>query len=151
VSLKGGPELRARLRAIKQSFKPIGKNWATDTAAHAKSHVPKKTGRLMRSIRVRNASQKKATVVGHFSANFVDAGTKAHDIRPKKGRTLAFTGAVQGPAFGGGSPGGRTIFSKKVHHPRTRAQPFKRAAAIHGLRKNPMAAEVIHQWNEAAR
>lgn len=147
MSLKGGPELRARLRAIKQSFKPIGKNWATDTAAHARGHVPKKTGRLARSIRVRNASQKRATVVGHFTANFVDAGTKAHDIRPKKARTLAFAGAVQGP----GSPGGRTIFSKRVHHPRTRPQRFKRAAALYGLQKNPMALEVIRQWNEASR
>ncbi len=151
MSLKGGPELRARLRAIKQSFKPIGKGWATDTAAHARSHVPHRTGRLMRSIRVKNASQRKATVVGHFSANFVDAGTKAHDIRPKKSRTLAFTGTVSGPSIGGGSSGGRTIFSKRVHHPRTKAQRFKRAAALEGLRKNPMALEVIRQWNEAAR
>ena len=88
MSLKGAPELRARLRAIKLAFKPIGKSWATDTAAYAKGHVPRRTGRLQQSIRVRNASQKRATVVGHFSANFVDAGTKAHDETPKKKQTL---------------------------------------------------------------
>ena len=138
--MKGSPELKARLRAIKLSFKPIGKGWATETAAYAQTHVPKKTGRLSRSIRVRNASQRKATVVGHYSANFVDAGTKAHDIVPKKSRAITFKGSA-----------GRTIFSKKVHHPRTRAQPFKRKAALEGLRKNPMALEVIKAWNEAAR
>jgi hypothetical protein len=139
VALKGGPELRARLKAIRQSFKPIGKGWATDTAKYAKGHVPRKTGRLQQSIRVRNATQRKATVVGHFSANFVDAGTKQHDITPRKKQALAY------------GQGQRTVFAKKVHHPRTRAQPFKRAAAQDGLRRNPLAEAVIKQWNDAVR
>ena len=30
MSLKGGAELRSRLKAIKQTFKPYGKEWAED-------------------------------------------------------------------------------------------------------------------------
>lgn len=144
MSLQGSRELKARLRAIGQTFKPIGKRWATDTAAYARSHVPHQTGRLQKSIRVKNASQRRATVVGHFSANFVDAGTQAHDIRPKKKQVLAY--GASGPAFGAGQ---RTRFAKKVHHPRTTARPFKVAAAREGLRKNPIALEVIKAWNAA--
>lgn len=137
--MKGSPELRARLKAIKVAFKPLGKGWAKDTASYARGHVPLRTGRLQRSIRVKNASQRRATVVGHYSANFVDAGAKAHTEVPRKARNLVFTSQ------------GRTIFSKKVHKPRIAARPFKRRAALEGLRKNPMAEAVVRQWNEAAR
>lgn len=139
MSLKGSPELKARLRAIKLTFKPVGKAWADTTAREAKRRIPKRTGFTAASIRRRNATQKKATVVGSFVANFIDAGTKAHDIKPKRAKGLYFT------------TGGRTIFAKKVHHRATKARPFKRAAALEGLRQNPMAVELVKQWNEAAR
>jgi len=138
MSLKGSPELRRRLKAIRQTFKPVGKAWAETTRDYARSHVPVRTGRLKASIRVRNASQRKATVVGMFTANFVDAGTREHEIKPKRAKVLRF------------QSGNRTVFAKKVNHPRTRARPFKVAAAREGLRKNPMAVELIRQWNDAA-
>ncbi len=137
MSLKGGPELRARLRAIKLAFKPIGRAWAEEDVRQNRARVPRRTGYTAASFRVRNATQRKAVVVGSYVANFIDAGTKAHDIVPRKGRSLKF------------EANGRTIFSKKVHHPRTGAQPFKRAAALEALRKNPLAAELIKQWNQA--
>lgn len=138
MALRGSPELRARLKALKVAFKPLGKSWAEDTRDEARRRIRKRTGKTAASIRVRNASQRKATVVGSFVANFIDAGTQAHDIVPKKGSTLRF------------QKQGRTIFAKKVHHPRTAAHPFKRAAALEGLRKNPLAETVVRQWNEAA-
>lgn len=139
MALKGSPELRARLRALKVAFKPLGKSWAEDTRDAAKRRVAKRTGKTASTFRVRNASQRKATVVGSFVANFIDAGTKEHDIVPKKATRLRF------------QKEGRTIFAKKVHHPRIAARPFKRAAALEGLQKNPLAATVVKQWNEAAR
>lgn len=139
MSLKGSPELRARLRAIRQTFKPIGRKWAEATAKSARRRVRVKTGRLQRSIRVRNASQRKATVVGHYTANFVDAGTQAHVERAKKRKAMAYGSA------------GQTRFSKQVNHPRTAAHPFKAAAARDGLKDNPMAGELVRLWNEAAR
>ena len=137
MALTGKQQLNARLKAIRQTFKPIGKNWAEDDVRENRARVPVRTGRLQRSFRVRNASQRKATVVGHFTANFVDAGTKAHEEKAKHGN-MVFTAQ------------GRTIFTKRVHHRGSKAQRFKRAAALEALRKNPMAEELIKQWNSAA-
>jgi hypothetical protein len=139
VSLRGSPELRARLRAIKLAFKPLGKAWADDAAAEMRRRIPKRTGATAASIRRRNATQRKATVVGSFVANFIDAGTKEHTEVPRRAKRLRF------------QSGGRTIFARKVLHPRTAAHPFKRAAALEALRKNPMAQVVIDEWNRAAR
>ncbi len=138
MALKGRSQLNARLRAIKQTFKPIGRAWAEDDVRENRKRVPVKTGRLRDSFRVRNATQRKAVVVGHYSANFVDAGTKEHDERPKHKKSLAFQAQ------------GRTIFAKKVHHRATKAQRFKLDAALQALRDNPMAEELIRQWNNAA-
>ena len=138
MSLKGSDDLRRRLKAIGQSFKPIGRQWADTTAMLAKDRVPVKTGRLRKSIRRKNASMKRATVAAHYTATFVDGGTKAHDITAKTGGTLAFPG------------GGGTIFAKKVHHRGAKAQPFKKRAAEDALRRHPMAQTLIDEWNRAA-
>lgn len=138
MALQGQRQLNARLKAIKQSFKPIGKAWAEADVKENRARVPVRTGRLQRSFRVRNASQRKATVVGHYTANFIDAGTKAHDERPKRGRALVFQAH------------GSTIFAKKVHKRQQSPKRFKRAAALEALRKNPMAVELINEWNKAA-
>ena len=46
--------------------------------------------------------------------------------------------------------GGRTIFAKKVHKQRVAARPFKRDAALAGLRKHPMSDTLVGLWNRAA-
>lgn len=139
MSLKGGPELRARLKAIKQTFKPAGKEWADEVVVLAKGMVPSKTGRLRGSIRRKNATQRKATVAAHYSAFFVDKGTKRHDIHPRRSSSLVFQGRS-----------GNTIFARKVDHPRTSAQPFRDRTAREALRRRPMAAAMIKLWNRAA-
>lgn len=138
-SLKGAPELRARLKAIHLAFKPIGRTWAEGTVTEARARVPERTGKLKRSIRVKNATQRKATVAAWFTAFFVDAGPKAHGIQAKSGGSLVFQSH------------GRTIFAKKVNHPGYRGRPFRAAAAHESLRKNPMAQTIIKEWNEAAQ
>ncbi len=137
MSLTGKQQLNARLRAIKQSFKPIGKAWADEDVRQNRNDVPVRTGRLKASFRVRNATQRKATVYGHFTANFVDAGTKAH-------RETAHNRAMKFAV------GGKTMFSPRVMHRGSKSQRFKRRAAETALAKNPMAVEVIKQWNGAA-
>lgn len=140
TGLKGAPELKARLRAIKQSFKPIGRQWADTTADLAPSYVPNRTGRLRGSFRRRHASMKRASVSAHYTATFVDGGTGPHSIAAKRGRTLAFQGR-----------GGQPVFARKVHHRGARAQPFKKRVADEGLRRTPMAGTLIDEWNKAAR
>ena len=83
-------------------------------------------------------SGKRARVGAHYTAFFVDKGPKAHTIKAKRGKQLIFTA------------GGRTIFTRQVHHRGYRGRPFRRRAAIEGLRKNPLAVAVINQWNDAA-
>lgn len=137
IVIKGASELKARLRNVKLTFKGYGRTWADETAAQAKRRVPVRTGRLKASIRRRNATQKRATVVAHYTANFVDAGSRAHDIRPK-GRALAFQGR------------NGTIFAKKVHKQRIAPRPFKAASAHAALRKYPIKDTMIDLWNKGA-
>ena len=137
MALKGSRELNARLRAIKQTFKPVGKAWADDTVSYARAHVPVKTGKTQQSIRVRNASQRRATVVGRFTVNFIDAGTSEHIEQAKTRKVMR---------YGTGTP----MFRKRIRHPRVAPRRFKRAAAEYGLKQNPMAVELVKQWNNAA-
>jgi hypothetical protein len=138
MALRGSRELRARLKAIRQVFKPAGRDWADATTAEAKRRVPVDTGKTRASIRRRNASQRKATVVGNYPVNFIDAGVKAHDITPKRVSVLKF------------DAGGRTVFARKVHKRATPARPFKKEAAEAGLRKVDIIGDLIELWNSAA-
>jgi HK97 gp10 family phage protein len=78
--------------------------------------VPVDTGRLRGSIGVKVEGDKviigpDATVAPY--APYVEFGTQPHDIKPKTaGGVLVFT------------IGGKKVFTKLVHHPGTRAQPF---------------------------
>ena len=139
VKLHGSKQLRARLAAIGGVFKPIGRTWADESAKAARPKVPVRTGRLKGSFRRRNATMKRATVVGHFTGYFIDAGTVPHVITPKGKRGLVFEGR-----------GGRTIFARKVHHRGSKAQPFRHRAALEGLRRTPMDDIMRDLWNDAA-
>ena len=119
-------------------FKPYGRTWADSTADEMRNRVPRRTGRLAKSFRRKNATQKRATVFGHYTANFVDAGSKAHDIFAKRSPALVF------PLEG------LTIFARKVHKQRIQARRFKRPAAEAALRKHPMHEALIGEWNRAA-
>jgi hypothetical protein len=138
MSLKGGPQLRARLKALKQAFKPIGRKWGDHTVEGAKRRVPVRTGKLKQSIRVRHNSMKRTTVGAMYYGIFIEKGTKAHSIKPKKARSLVFQGRHG------------TIFAKKVNHPRVGARPFAAPAAREALQANPMAEAIIEEWNRAA-
>lgn len=149
MALRGGPQLRARLKAIKVSFKPVGRAWADETVRLARPMVPVRTGKLRRSIRRRNANMKRATVVANYTAYFVDHGTKRHAIQPKS-VSGSRRGGVGTASFLKFEAGGRTVFARKVFHPGTRGSHFRNRAANEALRRNPMAAEVIKAWNAAA-
>jgi hypothetical protein len=138
VSLQGAPELRRRLKAIKTVFKPAGRDWADETAQAARSLVRVDTGKTRDSIRRRNASMKRATVVGRYTVNFIDKGAKAHDIKAKKVGVLKF------------SAGGQPVFRKKVHKRAQRAYPFKAEAARRGLEKVDIIGDLVELWNRAA-
>jgi hypothetical protein len=135
MALKGSAELRARMKAIQTTFKPLGREWADHTSDAARGMVPVRTGQLRGSIKRKNSTLKRATVSARYTAFFVDAGTKRHEIVPKRSSGLVF------PA------GGRTVFAKKVEHPGSRPQPFRQRASEEGLRRTPLAEHLIKLWN----
>lgn len=61
---------------------------------------------------------------------YVDSGTKAHDIAPKRGKRLRFrvggTPKTQPGTLGStsGSRGGTVVLARKVRHPGTKARKF---------------------------
>lgn len=138
MAIQGLREYRRRLKAIRTVFKPVGKTWAEDTKSRAQRKVKVRTGATRRSIRVKNASQKKAAVEARGGARFLEAGTKAHTLQAKKFSAMKFDVA------------GRPQFAKKVRHPGMKAQPFLHESARDALAANPMADELIELWNRAA-
>jgi len=92
-------------------------NRAVPKAAHlvergAKRRVPVRTGRLRSSIKTFTRPLMATIRPLVKYADFVHDGTRAHTIRPKKARALAF------------KKGGKMIFARGVRHPGTKAQPF---------------------------
>jgi hypothetical protein len=132
MALKGSPELKARLKALRTAFRPIAKAWAETTVPmyHADApvrpssmhagdgHTP---GRLANSFRVRERTRTRAVIDGHYTAYFVNKGVRPH-----------------------------TIFSRGIHHPGYKARPFLKRDAWEALRKHPMSEALIDVWNEAA-
>jgi len=140
ATLKGAPELKARLRAIGQAFKPLGREWGNDATQRLVRYTPRKTGRTAASYRVRNASTRRATVVGSFVAVILDVGQKEHAITPRNAHALRFLDS-----------GGRPQFTKRATHPRVAPLGFRGRAAREALHENSPLEAVIKQWNEAAR
>lgn len=138
AALKGKKELSARLKALRLAFKPIGREWAEKTVEASRPQIPAITGKTRRSLRVRHANQKRATVYGSFVAGILDKGAKAHVIRPKKAGRLVF------------QSGGQTIFARRVHHRGVKGRHYARRAAAEAMRKTPAAELLIREWNKAA-
>lgn len=136
--LVGATQLRARLKAIKLSFKPIGRKWAETTVNEMRPDAPRKTGKGVRTIRVRNASMTRATVSAVYYMSILDKGSQAHDITPRRGKLLRFEAK------------GRVVFARRTHIPARSGMHFASKAANEALRQNPMAEVLIDQWNKAA-
>ena len=94
------------------------------TATQARQDVPVRTGHLGQSIsegNIRTVGPR--TVEGSVTASaryalYVHQGTSPHIIRPKNAQALRF------------EIGGRTIYTKLVRHPGTKARPFLRNAGM---------------------
>lgn len=139
TGLQGEAELRRRLGAIRKVFKPVAQSWADKDVQQNRNRVPVATGKLKASFIVKSVSTRRAIVKGRYTAYFVDAGPKAHLIKPKRGhRALRF------------EAGGRTVFTRAAHHRGYRARPFRVRAAQEALRQTPAAEELIKLWNSAA-
>lgn len=126
----GSVEFKRRLKAVGQSFKPIGRTWADEAVKLARPMVPVRTGKLRASFRVKSATAKRAVVGGWFTAYFIDAGTHYPRSRGGMGRRS------------------RTIFQKQGF--RTKPRPFRAYVAHEALRRHPLPDTIVDAWNKAA-
>jgi hypothetical protein len=138
VALKGSRELRRRLKAIRTVFKPVGRTWAEETVRLAQSRVKVRTGKTKSTIRVKNASMRKAAVEAKGGGRFLEAGTKAHPIKARRFQAMKWNAA------------GQPMFARRVAHPGMRKQPFMHRSARDALGKADMLRELIDLWNRAA-
>ena len=115
-------DLRVNIEEVEKrtliELKKAVKDTAEDIKKDAKKKVAYKTGALSRSINTTYGKQGSEAVikadVSH--ASFVEYGTRAHTIRPKNKKALAF------------NSGNKMTFAKKVNHPGTKAKPFMEPA-----------------------
>ena len=135
MKLTGARELRARFKALRQVFKPIGRQWADGTVRRAKGRVRVRSGKTKNSIRRQNATQRKAAVSAGYGARFLDKGTVPHELRARKVRAMKFNVA------------GRPMFAKHVRHPGAKPQPFLRVSAREELASSDKVDTVIRAWN----
>ena len=136
-NLRGKEELKARLRAVSKSFKPIGKKWADETVKAARPKVPVKTGKLRASIRRKSATMKRAQVGMWYTGYFIDKGTVPHTIKAKNAKRLIFQGRHG------------TVFARQVHQRGIKARPFRRRSAEEGYRNTHGVDVIVQQWNSA--
>ena len=137
-NLIGAEALAARLKNLRLAFKPMGKDWATETARRAERSAPQRSGALARSFKVKSATQRRAVVNAIWYAKFVNRGTGAHTIKPKRGGFLIF------------DAGGQTIFARSVSHRGNRGTRFVDKAAVGALHEHVDKGALIEAWNKAA-
>ena len=138
MPLKGLRELNNRLEAITHSFEPIGDDWAERTANEYRGRVRRNSGRLASSFRKGETGDREATVTGHYTAKFEDAGARPHPIVARRGNRLHF------------QKRGRDVVVSAVNHPGMRGTNFIDEGAVDALDQVPMADHMIEKWNGAA-
>lgn len=145
LTIKGGPELKARLASLASAPSQMLGQWQSATVSRSRSTAPSRTGRGRASIHAAKLTDTRAEVRGAYWLIFVDRGTKAHDIRPK---------SLSGSGRGG--PGtakalkfdyrGQTIFTRKVHRRRMKRRPFLTQAAQEAFKGGAWVDVVQKAW-----
>lgn len=138
MTLVGARGLHARFRAVADAPGTMMRTLGLAAVHEQKVLAPYRTRNLQRSIHLESWSARQATTVAsaHYAAH-VEYGTRPHDIRPRRRKVLRF------------SVGGRVVFTKLVHHPGTRPQPFMVPGARKALDRVGISA-IIDAWNRAA-
>lgn len=153
MTLEGGRELQARLKAVEGSSTGLPRLLGLAVVAEAKRLVPRKTGNLGRRITLGTSSGDQIMVRARTPyAAAVEFGTGPHVIRPKRRRMLRFPAAGSQVTLGGRvkKGKGRYAFARMVRHPGTRAQPYLIPGARNALGKFGLLNAIVTAWNKAA-
>lgn len=137
----------ARLEAIGEG-RPVLRVAQLATVREAKLLVHRKTGHLGRSIVPGRLTDTHAQVEARTPyAATVELGSRAHVIRPRKAKVLAWGGVrrLSGTLAKGSSA---THFARIVHHPGTKPYPY----LIPGAKKAvaDLKDVIVNLWNKAA-
>lgn len=133
LKVTGGSALRARLENVAAIPPTFASDWAEETKDRIERTKPH-SSRPASSRFTTKVGKLRAGVYGAFWWIFVDRGTKAHDIFPRKKKALKF------------EVGSQTIFAKKVHRKRMARRPFISRAA-QGALESLGADHIIQAWN----
>ena len=140
LTIKGGPDLRARLLAIPAGAPEMVAVWADDAASRMRSSAP--NARRPESQRFTPKTRGlRGAVYGAFWWVFVDRGRK----KPPEG--ISGGGGKNPPTTLMFSIGGRTIFAKHSAGGRMRKRPFITKAAQDALASSKLVDLIIKQWN----
>jgi len=145
--------LRRRLKAVGKTGEELLEDWPIRTVRNAKTrHRPhKKTGVTSDSIQPGRRGRDEATVQAGGAAVFLEFGTKAHDIVPRRARVLAWPASAASRRLSGSARSGAKdlIFARRVHHPGTKADPFLVPAGEDALEEFMNDGVVQRLWNKA--
>ena len=150
--MTGGRQLKARIKAIGDTSQLL-RGIQIETIAEAKRLVPRKTGFLGRSIVPGSVTDTLAIVyVNAPYAAAIEFGGKEYDIVPKRASVLAWPAKEGAKRLSGrarkGTARGDMAFAMKVHHPKTKAQPFIVPAVKKATRDSGVQA-IVEVWNKA--
>lgn len=159
MAIKGMSQLLSRFEAIRPNPKLMA-GLALNAVREQKILAPKKTSNLSRSIIIGTVTDRYAETkaMANYAA-YVELGTKAHWITPKRAKSLRFAvGGSSGTRLSGsprsGAPrasGGKAgiVFTKRVRHPGTKPQPYMLPGAKKAVDK--LGADfIVKAWNDAA-
>lgn len=142
MPIVGQAELSRRLTALGLTPAKVSEVWSHETLRFARGRVRVRTGRTRASIRIVSRTATGARFVVGGAGIYLEKGTPPHEIPggrtggPLKGKAMRFT------------DGGRTVFAKKVNHPRARRHPFMVVSARAALRN--LKVEIAKLWDAAA-
>lgn len=147
MTVRGIPELRTRLDRIKPD-RAFMSRLGLSAIREQKILVPRKTGNLGRSIGLGSLTDTRVdTKAGAGYAAFVEFGTRAHEIRPRRARVLRWPAKGSARLSGAARAGGAVIFARRVHHPGTKAKPFMLPGARRAIEALGLRELVVKLWN----
>ena len=152
MTVRGMPELRSRVEALKGAGPAFTRTFAPIGLRYIKIETPRKTGNLSRSNAI--AQVIPAAVYFVNRANYampVHQGSRPHIITPKRAKALGPIAATASGRRLSGKPrkGAQVYFAKRVKHPGFKGNPFMLRGLQTALQHVGMRDPVVDLWNKA--
>ena len=135
MTLRGAGDFRRRLNAIRDTGVLVAKEWTEEGTDKVRAEIPRVTGATAASIHG-EVSRDGGQILGSRVVRYLAGGTRAHTEEPTTKTVMKF------------DIGANTIFSKRVMHPATPANPRIFDAAKNALGSLSKACAGL--WNKAA-